>query len=349
MDTKAKLINPAKYVVILSSLITLSILLSPADAQDKITKVNTITTQTSNINRTIHAIGSITAPKMTNVSASVAGHITRIIVNNGQRVKSGDLLIQLDQREAQDALNKAKAQYLNSKLAFKRSKQLITNYTIAQQDFDTNQANFERDQADLNQAQHLFNDHQVKAPFAGTVGKITVSVGDYVTPGQALVPLINLNHLRVDYSLSENQANRIHLGDTVHITTPMLPGQSLLGRLSFISPSIDTATRTIDIQATLQTPLPDALRPGLFVTITQDIPNHTSTIWVPEQAIVIHDKQDTLFLAKQGKAKQVIVTAGKHQNGQVAIIKGIKSGDQIIVAGQSTLEDGQTIQADPVR
>lgn len=323
---------------------TLCILAFSAHAKSNIAMVTTITAKSSKTNRTIHAIGSITAPQMTTVSANVAGHITQIMVTNGQLVKQGESLVQLDQREAEDALNKAKAQFLNSKLTFERSRQLIANHTIAQQDFDTNKANFERDQADLNQAQHALNDRLVKAPFSGTVGKITASIGDYVTPGQALIPLVNLNHLRVDYSLSESFAGHIHLGDVINVTTPVLPSQSLPAKLSFISPSIDPTTRTIDIQATLQTPLPLALRPGLFVTITQNSSNNTTIIWVPEQALVIDNKQNTLFVVKNGIAKQVKVTTGKHQDGQVAITQGISGGDQIVIAGQSALEDGQRIQ-----
>lgn len=296
----------------------------------------------------LNAQGSVASPMMTTVSASVAGHVASLNVSNGQKVNQGDTLIILDHQAASDTFNQAKVQLDISQKALDRAEYLLKRHLLSQESFDLSKSQYSKDKAAFEQAQNQLADYTIQAPFSGVVGKAMLSVGDYVTPGQPLIPLVSLDRLTIDYSLSENELARVKVGDTVHFSTPIYPQKTFQATVSFIALSIDEKTRTFDVQANISPSDLHQLRPGMFVKVHDVIDQDSRQIQVPEQAIVIHQGRPTVFIFKDGHAIQKNVTLGERRLGMVVVLSGLQAQDQMIVSGQDTLHDHQKVAVNEV-
>lgn len=309
-----------------------------------ITPVQVIKANTTTTNQSITAVGTIIAPEMANISASVTGHINNILFTNGERVAKGKVLVNLDSATEQAALQKAEAKASSSKLEYQRNTQLVAKHMVAAQTLDVAKAQFLQDQADVTTAQAALAKRSIIAPFAGTVGEAQISVGDYITPGQALVNMVGTEALRVDYSIPENMLDSVALGDLVVLHAAIYPKQKITAKLIFIAPSIDIKTHTIDCQATIISGDTTQLRPGMFVNVKQFINTNKTMIMVPEAAVVSANDKTVVYSVKSGRAKAIVVQTGIHKDGMVQIINGLKAGTQIISSGQGQVQDMQKVK-----
>jgi membrane fusion protein (multidrug efflux system) len=294
--------------------------------------------------QSIAAVGTIIAPEMADISASVDGHITKILFNNGETVQKQDVLIKLDSATEKANLAKATAKAQSSKLQYERNNELIAQHMISDQDLDSSKAQYLQDQADVNTAQAALDKRSIKAPFAGTVGETKVSVGDYITAGQPLVNIVGQEALRVDYSIPENMLGEIKIGDKVLLHAEIDPQQKITAQLSFIAPSVNPDTHTINCQATITTANTENLRAGMFVNVKQLINSKQNLLMIPEDTIVSANGQTVVYKIKNGSALAVPVKTGIHQKGMVQILNGLQPGDSIISSGQGQVSDGQKIK-----
>ena len=294
--------------------------------------------------QSVTAVGTIVAPEMANVSSSVDGHVTGILFTNGDQVVKDKPLIKLDDRTEKANLAKATAKAQSSALLYQRDNQLVDKHMISQQELDTAKAQYLQDQADVHSAQAELDKRNIKAPFAGTVGEVKISIGDYIKAGQPLVDMVGDEALRVDYSIPEDLLEEAQLGDHVVLHATINPKEKIKAVLTFISPSINTQTHTIDCQATITSGDISKLRPGMFVDVKQFINAKKTMLMVPEAAVVSYNGQTVVYTVNNGKAKANPVQTGVHRNGLVQITKGLQSGDYIISSGQGQITDGQNVQ-----
>ena len=294
-------------------------------------------------------IGSITDPKMATLSAGDAGHVTEIGFENGEHVKKGQLLVQLNDALEKAQLASAKAKSVASATQYKRSIQLsegkvqgLNVSPLSEQDLANTKSTYLQDKANVEQQQALLDKRSVIAPFAGKTGAITVSVGDYVTPGQALVDLVNYKELQVSFSIPEDQIDQLHMGQEISFSTPLFPGQTFDAIITFMAPAVDADTRTLACLATLKEST-EKLRPGLFVQV--DLSEHATqqALQIPEQALVAAYPNYVVYRVVNNKAVKTPVTIGQRTDGNVIITKGLKLGEQVVIAGQSNLSNGQAV------
>lgn len=294
-------------------------------------------------------VGSVTDPKMASLSASTAGQVAAINFRNGQYVQKGRLLVQLDNSYEKAQLAYAKAKAVASSFAYKRSQQVskgkikgLNVSPFAQQDLVNYKATYLQDQASVAQAQATLDKRAVVAPFAGKVGAVKVSIGDYVTQGTALVSLVNYQKLQVSFSVAENRINQVHLGQKLVFNTPVFPGKKFSAVVTFMAPAIETDTRTLACIATVDNS-GEKLRPGLFVRINLKTPSHQRSVQVPEQALVSAYPGYVVYSISGKKAIKTPVTIGQRTNGMVTIKHGLKAGQQVVISGQDNLSNGQAV------
>lgn len=289
------------------------------------------------------ATGNLIANQSTNISPKVAGYVTKILFNDGEFIKNGTPLIELDASKQADDLASAKAEAAMSRLQYERDlhayKKGLILQSVVYQEKVTNQKN----QALVKTSKTLLDDMDLTAPFSGYLGAKTFSLGDYVTAGQKLVSLVDKQHLKVVYSLPSFYAPKLKVGQSVIITADFLPGLTLPAKVTFIAPSVDANSQTIQVHAMLDN-RQNQLKPGQFVNVKQTLGMQRHAILVPEDSVTADLSGHHVFIVKNNKAVALPVNIGERVYGKVQITTGLKAGDQIITKGQLLLKNGSNVK-----
>jgi len=293
------------------------------------------------LTQTANATGYLIANKSTIISPRAAGYVKKIFFHEGEAVKKGDVLFQLDDQTQADTLASAKAAADVSKLQYDRDKIYLSKGFITQDLFYSAKVTWEQNEAALKTAETNYTQRKIRAPFAGMLGSLAISIGDYVNPGATLTTLVDNHHLRVEYALPVKYLNQIKLNQVVKIksTTNL---NTIDAKVSYISPAVNQNTQNISVHARINNTALQ-FKPGEYVSITQEIGLHKNTLLVPEQSIIASINGYSVFIVKKNKAVRVTVKTGEHINGNVIITQGLKITDKVIVAGQDDLKNNQSI------
>ena len=306
------------------------------------TMVDTIKAETRDLPDSLNAVGSLRAIESVVVRPEVSGKLVRVQVAEGQRVTAGALLFALDADIAQAEVNEAAASVRASERNRPRIIELATKQMISKADADEALATSEINKAKLASAQARLSKTQIRAPFEGVVGLRQVSVGEYVNAGQALVELVRLNPMEVEFQVPETQAARLAVGQDVQVLNEALPGEQFAAKVSAVAPSVQVSSRSVSVRARLDNS-ENKLKPGQFAQVKVALQQAAPVLMVPEQAIWPNGEQKTVFVVKAGKAEQVPVTLGAREPGWVVVASGLQAGDEVVTAGQMKLFPGAPV------
>lgn len=294
----------------------------------------------------IRSIGTLQSDESVKVASEVAGRIESIRFTEGERVKAGDVLVQLDttlvsasQAEMVARLNLAKAN-------FERAQRLQLTGSGTARSLDEAQAELNTATALLNLQQAQLAKHTITAPFDGVVGLRTVSVGAYIPIGTELVNLEKIDVLKLDFKVPEIYLSHIQPGQQVAITADAMPGRTFEGRVYAIDPMVDVNGRSLSVRARL--PNPDlVLRPGLFVRVVATGLESRDAVFIPESAVVPRGQERIVWLVVDGKAVEAKVVLGQRRSGEVEVLKGLEPGASVVIAGQGRLRSGAAVEIVP--
>ena len=298
----------------------------------------------------LSSVGNVRAFRGVELSTEVAGLVATVPIKSGQDVKEGELLIKLNDASDVAQLNSLKALADLAKVINERDRQQLAIQAISKNVFDTSAADAKSKQAQVEQQTALVAKKNLKAPFSGRVGIVSINPGQYVNSGDKLLTLQTLDPIFVDFNLPQNNAEQIQVGQVVEVTTDAFKDASFTGKITAVSPKVDTNTRNILVEAQLANPDKKIL-PGMFANVNIKLGDQVKLLTLPQTAVTYNPYGSTVFLAKptgkkdkQGKdaleAQQVFVTTGFTRGDQVAILKGIDEGATVVTSGQLKLKNG---------
>ncbi|MBK5002216.1 efflux RND transporter periplasmic adaptor subunit [Pseudomonas sp. S31] len=306
------------------------------------------------------AVGSLKALQGVELSLEQAGTVKRLHFDSGQRVKVGQLLLELDSDQEAALLGTAVADLGLAKVDYGRGSQLVGDSAISKGEFDRLTAQYRRNQAVVDQLKASLAKKSISAPFSGTIGIRQVDVGDYLASGTVVATLQDLSSLYVDFNVPEQALPNLSLGQQVLVQVAAYPGQTFPASLSAINPKVDEATRNLLVRATLANP-EGKLLPGMFASLLLLLPNPQPRVVVPESAITYTLYGNSVYVAtpKQNKegqpeqddqdrpqltAEQRTVRTGERRDGLVVVSEGLRAGEQVVTAGQLKLSPGAAIR-----
>jgi membrane fusion protein, multidrug efflux system len=312
--------------------------------------VSTLVVTTSEWQPKLTSVGNVRAFRGVDLSTEVGGLVATVPVKSGQDVKEGELLIKLNDASDIAQLNALKAMADLAKVINERDRQQLAIQAISKNVFDTSAADAKSKQAQVEQQTALVAKKNLKAPFSGRVGIVSINPGQYVNSGDKLLTLQTLDPIFVDFNLPQNNAEQIQVGQEVEVTTDAFKDASFTGKITAVSPKVDTNTRNIQVEAQLANPDKKIL-PGMFANVNIKLGDQVKLLTLPQTAVTYNPYGSTVFLAKptgkkdkQGKdaleAQQVFVTTGATRGDQVAILKGIDEGATVVTSGQLKLKNG---------
>jgi len=308
----------------------------------KVIPVEVTVVKKSSIDRDIELVGTLSAWKEANLGAQTSGRIQKIYVEEGSRVKEGDLLFEMDDTQ----LTQAKIQYQIAKDNYERMKPLYETGSISQSQYDQIKAAYETAEKNYNL---LLTNTQFRAPFSGIITAKKLNDGEVFllapTGGApTIVTLMQINPLKLLLNVSENNFKDIKIGQTVEIRSDIFPNEIFKGNISRINPTINALTRTFEVEVKIPNPQ-EKLRPGMFVR-AKILLGKTDGILVNRAAILkqIGTSAHYAFIIKNNIAKRVDVTIGKEFDSVVEITSGLSEGDFLVTNGQGVLKNGNQVE-----
>jgi membrane fusion protein, multidrug efflux system len=292
---------------------------------------------------TIRAIGTGKALQSASLYPAVSGEVVKVDFKARQRVKTGQVLLRLDDEDQQLAVRLARIDVDEAARQALRLEALKTGI-VARARLETALSILETARVRLAQAKATLKDRTVFAPFNGVVGFSDVHKGDRVTPDRLITTLDDRSALLVEFAVSEDVAARLRPGLPVKLTAWTLPDRVFDGVISSMGSRIDPATRTLTIRASLPNP-EDALRPGTsFVAAINIEGKRLPTI--REVAVLWSRDGAYVWRVEKGKAKKVFVKVVRRDKGRVLVDGPLKEGDGIVIEGVQGLRPGQKIKTD---
>src|SRR3990167_353610 len=294
----------------------------------------------------LSAVGSLKASNGVEVNSEVSGQILSIDFQSGQHVKQGDLLVQLNDQVDQKTLEKDQAKLRFDKIDYERKQILLKDNAVARTAVDAAKAAYLQSEAAVASDNVMIAQKKIRAPFSGKIGIRQVNVGQYITTGTSIVTLQALNPLYVDFSLPEQDLPLLHVDQTISLKVDAYPAQAFHGKISAINSTIDVNTRSIAVRAVIPNDN-ELLFPGLFADVQVILPVKRNVLTVLQNAVTYSLYGDSIYIVEnQGKDKkgelkliavQKFVKTGERRDNHVAIVEGIKAGDEVVTTGQIKL------------
>ena len=332
----------------------------------------------------LRAVGTLRAARGADLALEVAGLVGRVNVRSGEDVKAGQLLLELVTTDEVANLHQLEAQTALSQLTYERAKRQIAVHVIAQADYDNAAADLKVKQAAVAQQQAIISKKQLRAPFAGRAGIVTITPGTYLNSGAVIVTLQQLDPEYVDFFVPQKSLGQVEVGRNANLTLDAFPGKTFPGTVNAVNPRVDTDTRNVLVEARVPNPN-RILSPGMFVNVTIDAGAQRRYLTLPQTAVVFNPYGETVYVVRSKRefdadqaaaaprnadaadqqsapkkasrgppplspdalvVEQTFVTTGLTRGDQVAILTGLNEGVEVVTSGQIKLKNGAPVSID---
>jgi membrane fusion protein (multidrug efflux system) len=328
-----------------------------AGGREKAQPVKTVQVESKSFVRTVEAVGALEAPARAPVSPELSAQVKEVHFREGQQVDKGQALFTLDDAKVQRAIARAEAALQaarqradNARSTFRRYRQLLRSGAVSQHEFDqrstayrTAASEVRRLEAELGLERERLADTRIAAPVAGRISARRADPGDLVGPEDVLAEIYSLDPLEAAFSVPQRHQGQVRRGQEVRLETPAWPGERFAGRVTYVAPSLEPATRQLPVKAEVPNPR-GRLKPGAFATVSLRLGRGEPRPWVPEQALVATRSGYVVFVVQDGRARRRAVEPGRRRPGVVEIGSGLSAGEEVVTAGMQTLRDGAPIK-----
>ena len=300
----------------------------------------------------IEAVGTASALRGVDLGVEAGGIVQEILFTANDRVGSGQRLVQIDDRMERADVEAAQAQLDLSREQLSRQESLRQRGVTSVSELDVARADATAAQASLTRLTAVMEQKALTATFVGIIGIPQVDVGQYVEPGTVYATLQDIDTLRVDFSVPEQQIRLIEVGMPLTASTEV-DGSTARGRIVAIEPRIDPNSRLVLVRGEIDTK-EGTITPGQFLRVRVELPTEDGVIALPQTVLSSTLYGDSVFIVRtegegdQAKrtAEQVFVHPGRRSLGMVEIAEGVAAGDQVVTAGQNRLTGGAAVTID---
>lgn len=303
----------------------------------------------------IRVAGSLRAVQGVDVTCEAAGLVRAVNFQPGQRVKAGEILVELNADSDIAQLHSLEASVSLAEIVYERDVKQFAARAISRAVLDADEADLKIKRAQLAQQKALVEKKFIRAPFSGRLGISAVNLGQYLEPGNKIVTLQALDRLYGDFYVPQQDLGRIKKGQVVIATSDTYPGRTFRGRISAINPKVEAESRNIQVESLISNSGHDLL-PGMFVSIDVQTGSPEKRLTLPQTAISFNPYGEMVFVVQQGPkdasgkevltVKQSLVTVGPARGDQVSIVSGVREGDIVVTSGHFKLKPGSAVVID---
>jgi membrane fusion protein, multidrug efflux system len=307
------------------------------------TAVTTATVRSERLSQKLEALGNARANESVDISSKTSNIVTAVRFRDGERVRVGQVLVQLDDATARADVAAAQAAVTESESQYNRSRELLNTQALSKSSFDQLEATLKANRARLQASQARLEDTVIRAPFSGRVGLRRVSVGTLISPGDVITTLDDTSVIKLDFSVPETFVSMLREGLSVRATAPAFPGRTFAGKVASIDSRVDVNTRSVIVRALLANE-DGALKAGMFLNVSLS-KDERETLIIPEEALTPEAAKQYVFVVADGKAMRREVRIGGRSPGSVEVLAGLEVGERVIVEGTQKVRDGAAVNA----
>jgi len=331
---------------------------NPSTAPSEERKVEVTEVLPRPISYTVSAVGSLKTIEDVTISPKKAGIIEKIFIKEGDQVKKGQILVQLDDVDARLQIEMSEARVREAEVSLETNRTTLARYqklletkVIPQQTYDDltlkvklDEARLALAKAELNLARQNLLNHQIVSPIEGVINLKIAALGEHVNvaPKDEIMKIVQMDPLELEFYVPENLAGTIHIGGKIQFTVKAFSEEKYVAVLRFVSPTADPSTRNVRMKALIQNP-GYRLKPGFFAEVTVQIGGNPAAVILPESALFSQEGRFFAYAAQDGIAKRKEVETGVRFDGKVEILKGIQRGEWVVTTGHEQLSDGMKV------
>jgi membrane fusion protein (multidrug efflux system) len=304
---------------------------------------------------TFKATGSLVAVQGVMVAAELPGKVMEISFKSGDKVKSGDLLVQINVETEKAQLEAAEANASLAKTELDRVAEVLADHGVSKSEYDKAAAAYKEAAAQVEAIKSTIAKKTIRAPFAGRLGIRLVNLGQILGDGDTIVSLQSLDPIYVNFQLPQQYLGSVKTGYTVRLTSDVIPDKTMSGTITTINPEIESNTRSFRIQATVPNK-EELLHPGMYVDVAVVLPKKKEVLVIPTTAVLYAPYSDSVFLIKESEADkdgkkgkvlhQQFVRLGERRGDFVEVTSGLAEGNIVASTGVFKLRNGQAAVID---
>lgn len=311
-------------------------------ASQRAMSVSGVVINPTNFANYLTVTGSINANEEVRIISEVSGIIKGIYFSEGSNVRKGQTLVKIDDSELRAQLAQATTRQNLAAENERRARLLLQKEAISREEYDIASADFRTAKAQTQLIRAQIGKTVISAPFSGRIGLRAVSAGEYVTPSMPVANLVNINPVKITFSVPEKYSNQVRVGTSIGFTVAGST-QKFTARVYAIEPRIESATRTLQLRARADNSS-GMLIPGSFASISLPLSTIENAILVPTEAIIPVQDGKKVFITDNGKAKEVMVETSTRTEKEILITSGLKAGDTVLTTGIMTLKEGSKVK-----
>lgn len=364
-----------RILYIVSLLLALILSLSgcgekPTAQEEKLVPVETIKVYRTDLKHTLNTTGEIIAGADVNVMPKVSGRVQKVMVKVGDEVHQGQVLLQLEENDARNALDQTEASLelalanleqsqqglKDAQINYERNKELFDAQAISKATFEqaesglvtaktnvkVSEAQLKQAQANLNTTRDNYNNATIASPIDGVVAALNIDPGEMVNPQISPVTVVEMRTTKVKVNVSENVVDSIKAGTKVPVTINAM-NKTVDGTVLTVAPKADPNTRAFAVE--IQLPNEKAeIKPGMVAKLDLSTGTSSGVLVLPVDAVLERDGQYSVFIVEGGKAKEVSIKVGVTSGDLTEIKSGLKEGQTVIVTGNRLVGDGQKVK-----
>ena len=305
--------------------------------------VETALVSTDSITAFYPSTTSLESEQDASVVAKVGGIVEKYFVEEGDRVKAGQVLAQLETERLKLELSRSEANLNKLKNDLKRTASIYKKNLVSSESFEKLQFEYDSQKADYELARLELTFATVKAPIDGVISKRYVKVGNMIAVNEAVYHITDFDPLHAIIYVPEKELYKIKNNQLVLLQVDARTTNSYQGFVKRISPIVDADSGTFKVTIEISDPNGE-LKPGMFGRLQIIYDTHEDAILVDKKALITEDSQSSVFIVRDGRAYKQLVKTGFINNNKVEILSGIKMDDVIVTTGQNSLKDDSLIE-----
>ncbi|MGV3538606.1 MAG: efflux RND transporter periplasmic adaptor subunit [Rufibacter sp.] len=305
-------------------------------------RVSGVVLQPQEFANTLSVTGSIEANEQVEIRSQVSGLVRSISFKEGSNVRKGQILVKIDDSELRAQLAQAQTRRTLAAENERRAGLLLQKEAISREEYDVARAELKTAQAQIQLVQAQLAKTSITAPFSGKIGLRAISVGSFLSPETVVVNLVSTDPVKITFAVPEKYSSQVKVNTKISFTVAGLPGPHT-ATVYAIEPNIEATTRTLQLRARAANPSGELL-PGSFANINLPLSTVENALLVPTQAVIPVQNGKKVFVAEEGKAKEVMIETSTRTANDLLVTSGLNPGDTVLTTGIMTLKAGSPVR-----
>ena len=296
-----------------------------------------------NITAFVETHARLEAERWVDILARTTGPVTRIAVEEGDRVVAGQVLARLDQKEMKLRVRQVEVALEQARATFGRTKVLFDRQLVSEEEYDAAKHQVQEIEVGLEEAKFNLSHTTIRAPLAGLVMRRSTEVGRLVRTNDQIFSMADVEPLLARIHIPEKRMRQVRVGQPAQLSVDSFPERIFDAEVRMINPGVDPQSGTVKV--TLEVPPHgDSLKPGMFASVRIITEQHNGALIVPKQALVLETDEDDLFVFADSVARRISVKLGLIDGNRVEVLSGLRATDRVITIGHEGLKDGASVR-----